>query len=68
MLRKLIFVMSLLAIVLYFAAGLSLFLTDFCQHLIDGSLRTMSGILCLVYGTFRAARLRTKFKTEGEEL
>ncbi|MFN5371800.1 MAG: hypothetical protein ACK5B6_10085 [Bacteroidia bacterium] len=67
MLRKIIQTISLLVVGLYFIAGLSLLLTDFNQHLISGSLRTMSGILCLVYGTYRVARLRSKMQSDREE-
>jgi len=51
--------MSLLVIVLYVIAGSSLFFSTFVPQL-QGQLRNIVGVVCIVYGAFRFVRWMQK--------
>lgn len=48
--------MSLIVIVLYITVGSLLIFTNYLGALLQGQLRTIAGILCIVYGVFRLVR------------
>jgi hypothetical protein len=48
--------MGLLVVFLYIIVGSSLVFTDFMDHLIEGQLRTVIGVVCILYGAFRGVR------------
>lgn len=54
--------MGLLVVFLYIIVGSSLVFTDFMGHLIEGQLRTVIGVVCILYGALRGVRYYFKNK------
>lgn len=48
--------MGLMVVLLYIIVGSSLVFTDFMGHLLEGQLRTVIGVICILYGAFRGVR------------
>jgi hypothetical protein len=59
--------MGLLVILSYIIVGSSLVLTDFMGHLLEGQLRSVIGIVCILYGVFRGVRYYFNLKNNSEE-